>query len=191
MKRCNSEGLSSVNFRAEVRQGAWFHCSSSILLNITSSPVCVCLLQHLPLGESPYDHQHFTCSLAVTIVTAAIETVSQERGVFLLSLTVIKRNKLHSVGDRSTFGSLDRLRFIRCFFSTWKRAAAASLRLHGYHTVLCDGVKIPLCRTHPRILHSRFTQCHEHSTCLHTHTHTHFWWFRLSSKFSESTCMRV
>lgn len=71
-----------------------------------------------PLGESPHDHHHFTCSLAVTIVTAAIATVSQELGVFLLSLSVIKRNKLHSVGDRSTFGALDRLRFIRHFFST-------------------------------------------------------------------------
>lgn len=86
----------------------------------------VCLLQHLPWVKPPPNHQHFTCSLAVTIVTAAIETVSQELGVFLPSLTVIKRNELHSVGDRSTFGSLDRLRYIRCFFSTWMRAVAAA-----------------------------------------------------------------
>ncbi len=50
--------------------------------------VCVCLFQQLQRVNSPrsHDSHHFTCSLAVTIVTAAIETVSEELGVFLLIL---------------------------------------------------------------------------------------------------------
>lgn len=151
-----------------------------------------------PLGESPHDHHHFTCSLAVTIVTAAIATVSQELGVFLLPLSVIKQNKLHSVGDRSTFGALDRLRFIRHFFSTWTRAARQLLRL---------SVAITLFSVAVRILHSaeltpdfipHYSHNEEfhvkHTSPTHTHTHAHllmldfffFWaaWVNKSSCFT-------
>lgn len=111
----------------------------------------------------PHDRHHFTCSLAVTIVTAAIATVSQELGVFLLSLSVIKQNRLHSVGDRSTFGALDRLRYIRHFFSTWTRAVQQLLRVSMAITLFSVMVWILHCA---KLTPEFFTHC-SHNEEIH------------------------
>lgn len=76
----------------------------SLFLYVTVC-VCVCpVLQKPDRVNSPerHDRHHFTCTLVVATVTAAIETISQEPGVFLFILSVIKQS-VHSVVDCSTF----------------------------------------------------------------------------------------
>lgn len=93
------------------------------------------------------------------------------------------------MGDRSTFGSLDRLRYIRCFFSTWTRAVQ---QLSMGVTLFSMMVWI----FHPAELTPEFCTHYSHNVMknymwnrhLHMSVHTRT---KQRGKFSARVCMSV